>query len=121
MSDGLCILTCEICGGKNERALPYSMIEPDECEHCGRKFRTRMSVAVMRYRQSKLSSWTEAVVNTFVGLVIAFAAQWLICWVYDIPLSATHNFIIVFWMTIISVLRSYGVRRIFNGEPWRRK
>jgi uncharacterized membrane protein len=64
--------------------------------------------------QSKLASFIESIVNTLLGLVIAFFAQWLIVWVYDIPLSHTQNLIIVFWMTVLSVLRSYVVRRIAN-------
>jgi hypothetical protein len=64
--------------------------------------------------QSKLASFVESVVNTLVGLVIAFFAQWLIVWVYAIPLSHKQNLIIVFWMTVLSVLRSYVVRRIAN-------
>jgi len=64
--------------------------------------------------QTKLGSLTEAVVNTLVGLFIAFYAQLAICWAYNIPLSAKANAIIVFWMTVLSVLRSYAVRRIAN-------
>lgn len=64
--------------------------------------------------QSKLGSFVEAVVNTFIGLLIAFFAQWLIVWAYSIPLSHKQNFIIVFWMTVVSILRSYVVRRMFN-------
>ncbi len=71
-------------------------------------------------RQSKLASAVEAVVNTLVGLLIAFVAQWIICWVYDIPLSASDNFTIVMWMTVISVIRSYIIRRAWNSEFWRR-
>lgn len=72
-------------------------------------------------RQSKLASAVEAVVNTFVGLLIAFGAQLLIVWVYDIPLSASDNFTIVMWMTVVSVVRSYIIRRAWNSEFWRRK
>lgn len=74
----------------------------------------------MRYAQSKLASLTEAVVNTGVGLLIAFSAQWLICWFYSIPLSASDNAIIVGWMTVISVVRSYIIRRAWNSEFWRK-
>lgn len=64
--------------------------------------------------QTKLGSLMEAVVNTLVGLLIAFYAQLAICWAYNIELSAKSNAIIVFWMTVLSVLRSYVVRRIAN-------
>ena len=64
--------------------------------------------------QTKKASLSEAVVNTAVGFLIAWAAQALICWVYSIPLTAEQNAVIVFWMTVISVLRNYFVRRFFN-------
>lgn len=64
--------------------------------------------------QTKKKSIEEAVVNTAVGLLLAWGAQAAICWVYSIPLSAKQNWIIVFWMTVISVLRNYFVRRFFN-------
>lgn len=72
-------------------------------------------------RQSKVASLAEAVVNTFVGLLIAFVAQAFICWAYDIPLSAHQNFVIVSWMTVISVARSYVLRRAWNAEFWKRR
>ncbi len=74
----------------------------------------------MKGAQTKLASFVEAVVNTGVGLLVAFVAQALICWFYSIPLSATDNAIIVGWMTVISVVRSYIIRRAWNSEFWRR-
>lgn len=70
--------------------------------------------------QSKLESLMEAVVSTLVGLAIAFAAQALIAWVYDMPLSVRDNFLLVFWMTVISVLRQYVIRRIWNKRLQKR-
>jgi hypothetical protein len=66
--------------------------------------------------QSKVASLFESVVNTLLGMVIAFFAQWAIVWFYSIPLTHSQNVIIVFWMTVLSVLRSYVVRRIFNRK-----
>ncbi len=70
--------------------------------------------------QTKTAPAIEAVANTFIGLTIAFFAQAAICWVYGIKLTPADNAIIVFWMTIISVLRSYCVRRMWNSEFWKR-
>ena len=70
--------------------------------------------------QSKLESLMEAVVSTLVGLAIAFAAQAFIAWVYDMPLSVRDNFLLVFWMTVISVLRQYVIRRIWNKRLQKR-
>lgn len=117
-------LTCQKCEGVNPRPLPYHMAKPDACDHCKNPFRTWLDIAVMDFKlwrkQSRLASLVEAVVNTGVGIVIAFAAQWLICWFYSIPLSASDNAIIVGWMTVISVIRSYVIRRAWNSEFWRR-
>jgi hypothetical protein len=66
--------------------------------------------------QTKRASFVEAITNTSVGLLIAFAAQWFICWVYGIKLTPHDNGIIVFWMTVLSVVRSYVVRRVFNRK-----
>jgi hypothetical protein len=66
--------------------------------------------------QSKKASLTEAVVSTLVGLVVAWFAQALICWAHNIPLSPGNNAIIVFWMTVLSVIRTYVFRRIFNKK-----
>jgi hypothetical protein len=64
--------------------------------------------------QSKRMSMVEAVVNTIVGLCVAMVATAGICKVYGIPMSWDNNFIITFWMTVLSVLRSYVLRRFFN-------
>lgn len=69
--------------------------------------------------QSKRMSMVEAVVNTAIGLVVAMVATAAICKVYTIPMSWDNNFIITFWMTVLSVLRSYVLRRFFNW--WKSK
>lgn len=71
--------------------------------------------------QSKKASFVEAVVNTAIGLLIAFVAQLAITWAYSIPLSHTDNAIIVFWMTVLSIARGYVVRRMFERRAWRFK
>lgn len=69
--------------------------------------------------QSRVASAVEAVVNTVVGLAIASSLQMLICWIYDIPMTWTHNLIITGWMTVVSVLRGYVLRRAWNAEWWK--
>jgi len=64
--------------------------------------------------QSKLGSLAEAVVNTAIGLLVAMFATAGICKLYGIPMTWENNFIITFWMTVLSVLRSYLLRRLFN-------
>lgn len=123
-ADKLLTLTCRRCEHPNPRPLPYNMMEPDKCDSCSSAFRTWFDVMSLDFqmwrRQSKIASAVEAVANTVLGLVIAFAAQWLICWFYNIPLSNEDNAIIVGWMTGISVIRSYAVRRWWDSEFWKR-
>lgn len=64
--------------------------------------------------QSKAMSLLEAVVNTIVGLVVAMIATAAICKAYGIPMTWENNFIITLWMTVISIVRSYLLRRLFN-------
>ena len=68
--------------------------------------------------QSKSMSMVEAVVNTVVGLGVAMVATASICKAYGIPMTWENNFILTFWMTVVSVLRSYLLRRLFNTQ-WR--
>ena len=68
--------------------------------------------------QSKFMSFIEALVNTAVGLGVAMVAIAAICKAYGIPMTWENNFIITFWMTVLSVLRSYLLRRLFNAQ-WR--
>ena len=58
-------------------------------------------------------------VNTVAGLLIAMWATAAICWLHNIPMSWTNNFIITSWMTAISVARSYALRRAWNAEFWK--
>jgi membrane protein YdbS with pleckstrin-like domain len=74
--------------------------------------------------QSRLSSLMEVLFNTFVGLLIAMGATAVICWVHGIPMTWTNNFIITFWMTVVSIVRQYIIRRMWNAEfwkPWRNR
>lgn len=64
--------------------------------------------------QSKRMSMVEAVVNTVVGLALSVAATAAICWAYSIPMTMQANLTLTFWMTVLSVVRSYYMRRFFN-------
>lgn len=66
--------------------------------------------------QTKIGSLLEALTNTLIGLVIAFFAMTIITSAYNIQVSHQENFIITFWMTIVSISRSYILRRLFNRD-----
>ena len=64
--------------------------------------------------QKKRHSLYEALVSTAVGFVLAAVIQaWLYKW-YGIEVSHSQNLQIVGILTVVSVLRGYGLRRFFN-------
>lgn len=80
----------------------------------------RASTGAHIVSQSKLHSLLETLVGTIVGFVLAFAAQHILFILYNIPVSNTANAWIVSWMTLLSVVRSYILRRAFNyWTEWR--
>lgn len=70
--------------------------------------------------QSKIQSLIESCTNTAIGFVLALLVQIGLTWMMDIPTSVGQDFVITCIFTIISILRSYTVRRAFNaihGRP----
>ncbi len=57
----------------------------------------------------------ETTTNILVGLVISFLSQIVIFKLYDVHLSTQQNAEITLYFTIISILRSYALRRFFNS------
>jgi hypothetical protein len=65
--------------------------------------------------QTRLMSLVETMTNILVGLVISFLSQIVIFKLYDVHLSTQQNVEITLYFTIISILRSYALRRFFNS------
>lgn len=65
--------------------------------------------------QSRLHSAIESVANTVVGYGVALASQLVVFPLFDIHIPFTSNLAIGAWFTVISLVRSYCVRRFFNG------
>ena len=65
--------------------------------------------------QSRMDSLIEAGTNTLVGLVFAFGVNMVLMQVTGVAASAGQNVVIVLGHTVVSVARSYCVRRFFNG------
>jgi hypothetical protein len=68
------------------------------------------------HAQSRLGSLVESMVNVVVGFGINFTMNLLILPLFfghHISLSA--NFVMGLVFTVVSVARSYGIRRWFNG------
>lgn len=70
----------------------------------------------MAVNQTRLESFIESVVNTFIGLAIAFTAQYFLFKVYKVQASTEVQCWLVFWMTLISIGRQYLIRRIWNDR-----
>lgn len=66
--------------------------------------------------QSKMMSLVEAATNTGLGLVIAVIVNAVMMSATGVPATLTQNIVISFGHTVVSVLRSYVVRRLFNGD-----
>lgn len=69
--------------------------------------------------QSRRGSIVEAVVNTCVGLVVAFIMNVVLYSAYHVPVSRSTTFAITMWMTVVSIIRGYVLRRAFNAEWWK--
>lgn len=65
-------------------------------------------------QQSKIDSLIEALLSTFIGLVVSFTANLMLMPMLGIPVSLSQNFILTVAFTFVSVARSYLVRRFAN-------
>ena len=70
--------------------------------------------------QSKLHSFIEAWANIAVGYGVALISQILVCPLYGINVPLSTNLWIGLWFTVISLVRSYVLRRWFNGLQFRK-
>ena len=66
--------------------------------------------------QTKKQSMLESITNIIVGYGVATMSNVVILPFLDIQIEMVDNFIIGFYMTAISLVRSYTIRRIFNKK-----
>ena len=59
-------------------------------------------------------SLIESLTNVAIGMVVSFFGQIVVSHWYDLPLNVTQNMQIVMFFTVLSVLRSYCIRRWYN-------
>lgn len=64
--------------------------------------------------QSKLGSAVEAIANVVVGIIVSLISQLVIFGAYGIHLSLAENIQMVGYFTLILLVRSYLLRRLFN-------
>lgn len=68
----------------------------------------------MKAGQSKWMSLMEAWANVLLGYFVAVGSQIIIFPWFNIHIPMKDNFIMGLWFTVISIIRSYFVRRLFN-------
>ena len=64
--------------------------------------------------QTKTVSLIESIANVVIGYGVALLSQIIIFPIYGIDISLKTNIAIGIWFTLISIIRSFIVRRIFN-------
>jgi hypothetical protein len=65
--------------------------------------------------QSHKHSLYEAIINTFIGFWISFLGQLVIYPAYGAKFTIMDNLHIGIWFMFLSLIRSYVIRRWFNG------
>lgn len=66
--------------------------------------------------QSRLESLLESLANICIGYCIALASQLVLFPLFGIHIPLSTNLWIGFWFTLISLVRSYALRRWFNAR-----
>lgn len=64
--------------------------------------------------QSRVMSLVEALTNVAIGMVVSLVGQIVVSHWYNLPLNLAQNMQIVLFFTVLSVLRSYCIRRWYN-------
>ena len=68
--------------------------------------------------QSKVQSLIESIVNILIGYFTALFSQLLIFPLFNINIPLSDNLLIGLYFTIISLIRSYLVRRYFDTKSY---
>ena len=68
----------------------------------------------MSQKQSKRLSIIEAVANTSIGLIVSYLVQLLIFPYFGLNVSHSTNIKITLIFFVVSFLRGYILRRVFN-------
>lgn len=101
----LIVLACVFVRG----ASLASGFKPDEDEKKFDQAKTPESAG-----QSRKHSLIESLINIAVGYGIALASQLLIFPQFGIHISLQDNIVIGLLFTVVSIARSYALRRLFN-------
>ena len=66
--------------------------------------------------QSKFQSLIESFINILIGYLTALLSQLLIFPLFNINIPIQDNLLIGLYFTLISLVRSYIIRRYFNKK-----
>ena len=66
-------------------------------------------------KQSRLMSLVESLVNVLVGYGVAVATQMLVFPLFGLAVTVTENLLIGLIFTVVSIVRSYTLRRGFEA------
>lgn len=72
--------------------------------------------------QPKRMSWFETIASTAIGYSVALATQLIVFPLMSIPVRLDQNLAIGAIFTVVSIIRGYCVRRLFNWlhvKGWR--
>ncbi len=64
--------------------------------------------------QTRLQSLVEAWANIAAGLVVSISSNFLLFPLFGWSITLKQNLALGVWMTAISLVRSYTLRRLFN-------
>lgn len=67
-------------------------------------------------KQTKTQSLIESLTNITIWYITALISQIIIFPLFNIEVSILDNLLIGFFFTVISLVRSYSVRRYFNNR-----
>jgi hypothetical protein len=66
-------------------------------------------------KQSRLMSLVESLVNVLVGYGVAVATQMAVFPLFGLAVTLTENLLIGLIFTVVSIVRSYALRRGFEA------
>lgn len=69
--------------------------------------------------QTRKRSLLESLVNVLIGYSVAVLAQLAVFPLFDIHVPLHDNLMIGACFTVISIIRSYAIRRLFNWWDYR--
>lgn len=70
----------------------------------------------MAGNQSKVDSVMEAVTNNVIGFPLALVVWHFVALAFGIPMPIQDNIMITLIFTVVSLLRQFILRRLFNGR-----